>query len=373
MEKMTAAYNLETERKSKLSATSKVKMAKVAAVSEENEVDKESSAPKANSKNKQGEITKRDTLMEKVEQGNKAMCEALQSLTTHIASLQQNFTPAPMRVSEQPEQKYQPKAQPRNTTIRRCQQCQTSNPDGRCNHCYKCGSAEHWASGCRKKNVSANTAKIEIMLHSAGKMDQADLFTLKVPLTGKQRQTAKLVGKRCLVRASLGGVDTVVLWDTGSQVSIVGTNWRKTYLPHAEVRPVKELLEDGALELPAANGTSIPYEGWIEIEFSLSKNAVAGMSNRPVQVPILIASSDIERPIIGFNVIEELALRSDARLHPARSHGEQIMFSTQDCQSCFISPKGTKARQSAPHSQSRETSSDHSKEQSDGGAVWMAE
>lgn len=310
LEKMTAAYSLETERKNKLSATSKAKMVKVAAVSEENEeVDKESGAHKASSKNKQSEITKRDTLMEKVDQGNKAMCEALQNLTTHIASLQQTFTPPPARVSEQPERKYRP--QPKYTNIKRCQQCQASNPDGRCDHCYKCGSTEHWASGCRKKNVSANTSKIEIMLQPEGKMGQADLFSLRAPLTGKQRQTAKLVGKRCLVRASLGGVDTAILWDTGSQVSIVGTNWRKKYLPNAEVRPVKELLEDGALELSAANGTSIPYEGWIETEFSLCKNAVAGMSGRTIQVPILIARSDIERPIIGFNVIEELALRSD--------------------------------------------------------------
>lgn len=308
LEKMTVVYSLETERKNKLSAMSKTKMIKVATVSEENEVEKESCAHKPISKNKQCETTKRDTLMDDL--GNKAICEALQNLTTHIASLQQNCTAQPMRVNQQPDQRYRP--QPKNANIRQqCQQCQTSNPDGRCDHCYKCGSAEHWASGCRKKNVLANTSKVEITPRLEGKMDQADLCSLRVPLTGKQRQMAKLVGKRCLVCASLGGVDTAILWDTGSQVSIVGTNWRKKHLPDAEVRPVKELLEEGALELLAANGTSIPYEGWIETEFSLSKNAVAGMSDRPVQVPILVASGDIERPIIGFNVIEELALRSD--------------------------------------------------------------
>lgn len=92
-----------------------------------------------------------------------------------------------------------------------------------------------------------------------------DLFNLKTPLTGKQQQTAKLVGKRCLVRASLGRVDTTILWDTGSQVSIVGANWKRKYLPDVEVRPVEELLEEGALDLSAANGTDIPYEGWMGI------------------------------------------------------------------------------------------------------------
>lgn len=34
-------------------------------------------------------------------------------------------------------------------------------------------------------------------------------------------------------------------------------------------------------------------------------------SDKPVLVPILVASNDFERPIIGFNVIEEVALTHD--------------------------------------------------------------
>lgn len=214
-----------------------------------------------------------------------------------------------MRMSEQPDRKYRP--QPKTPNGKRCQMCQLSKAEGRCDHCYKCGSTEHWASGCRKKNASVSTNKIDIRLHHTEDMEKADLFSTNTPLTGKQRQTAKLVGKRCLVRASLGGVDTTILWDTGSQVSIVGTNWKKKYLPDIEVRPVKELLEEGVLELLAANGTDIPYEGWMEIEFTLCKDTVAGMSDKPVLVPILVASSNIDRPIIGFNVVEELALMND--------------------------------------------------------------
>ena len=306
LEKMTAAYRLEMERRNKLSTTTKLKMIRVAAISEESEENEH--VPKPN-KNKNGETNKRDTLMEKVDQGNKAICEAIQNLTTHIASLQQTPQDQPRRVSEEPNPKY--RTQPQTSNSRRCRKCQQSNPDGRCVHCYKCGSVEHWASGCRMRNVTANTSKIEILHCPAEKIEKAELFSLGAPLTGKQRQTAKLVGKRCLVRASLGGVDTTILWDTGSQVSIVGTNWKRKYLPDVEVRPVAELLEDGPLELSAANGTDIPYKGWMKIEVSLSKNAVAGMSEKPVLVPILVASSDIERPIIGFNVIEELALTSD--------------------------------------------------------------
>ncbi len=311
LEKVTMAYNLETERKNKLLSTSKAKMIRVAAISEEKEdVDKELQAHKLDGKNKHGEQNKRDTLMEKVDQGNKAICEAIQNLTTQIASLQQTPRFQPVRMSEQPSRKYKPQSKTPNS--KRCQTCQLSNAEGRCDHCYECGSTEHWASGCRKKNAPVSINKIDIQFQHREDRDKEDLFSLNTPLTGKQQQTAKLVGKRCLVRASLGGVDTTILWDTGSQVSIVGANWKKKYLPDIKVRPVKELLEEGALELSAANGTDIPYEGWMEIEFTLFKNAVAGMSDKPVLVPILVASSDIDRPIIGFNVVEELALTNDS-------------------------------------------------------------
>jgi len=96
------------------------------------------------------------------------------------------------------------------------------------------------------RNTSASTNKIEILIHPAENTDNVDLFSLRA-------KTAKLVGKRCLVRASLGGVDTSILWDTRSQVSIVGMNWKRKYLPDVKVRPVEELLEERALELSAAN------------------------------------------------------------------------------------------------------------------------
>lgn len=152
--------------------------------------------------------------MEKVDQDNKAICETIQHLTTQIASLNQTPRPQATKVGELPNRKYRP--QPKTANTKRCQQCQASNPEGRCGHCYKCGSAEHWAAGCRSKNISATTNKIETLLHPGEKMDNRDPFKLKAPLTGKQQLMAKLVGKRCLVRASIGGVDTTILWDTGS-------------------------------------------------------------------------------------------------------------------------------------------------------------
>lgn len=56
------------------------------------------------------------------------------------------------------------------------------------------------------------------------------------------------------------------------------------------MRPVRGLLEERALELSDENGTDIPNEGWIEIESTVSKDTVAGMSDRPVLVPVPVVA-----------------------------------------------------------------------------------
>lgn len=66
---------------------------------------------------------------------------------------------------------------------------------------------------------------------------------------------------------------------------------------------MKKLLKEEALEL-SATVEQTQNEGWMEAEFTLFKNAVAGMSDRLVMVPILVGSCDTECPITGFKVIE---------------------------------------------------------------------
>lgn len=56
------------------------------------------------------------------------------------------------------------------------------------------------------------------------------------------------------------------------------------------------------MDLSAANGTKIPYEGWIGVEFSLLAN-----KDSEILVPLLVTTNLLAKPIIGFNVIKELA------------------------------------------------------------------
>ena len=112
------------------------------------------------------------------------------------------------------------------------------------------------------------TSKIEITLTKTCAAETER----QLPLSRKQERAAKLLGQICLVQCSLDRIKTSVLWDAGLQVSIVGLNWKRKYLSDVEIRSVEELLDDGGLNLPAAKGTSVPFEGWFEVEFGLTDN-----------------------------------------------------------------------------------------------------
>ena len=55
--------------------------------------------------------------------------------------------------------------------------------------------------------------------------------------------------------------------------------------------------------IKAANGTSIPYKGWTELEFTLASN------QKSIIVPFLVTKEIIDLPLVGFNVIEEFIKR----------------------------------------------------------------
>ena len=87
-------------------------------------------------------------------------------------------------------------------------------------------------------------------------------------LTPKQHNAVvKLVGKQCTVKCIFNGTEVEALWDTGAQVSIISEGMLKG--TSHKVRAIAELLDTPNLSLSAANGTPIPYKGWVEINVKL--------------------------------------------------------------------------------------------------------
>ena len=140
--------------------------------------------------------------------------------------------------------------------------------------------------------------------------ERGDGYVFASHLTPKQHvAVAKLVGKKCKESCVLNGVSVEALWDTGAQVSIASKHWLEEYLPSLKLRNIKELLgEETGLNLIGANGGPIPFEGWVEVQFQL---ASSNQPSNPLSVPLLVARDELEFPIIGYNVIEEVIKDGD--------------------------------------------------------------
>ena len=100
------------------------------------------------------------------------------------------------------------------------------------------------------------------------------------------------------MRCKIDGIVSESLWDTGAMVSIVSRKWLDRNFANAQLRDVCELLDE-PLQLRTANKKPLPYSGWVDMKFELASGA-------HLRVPFLVVDSDIDRPIIGFNVILEI-------------------------------------------------------------------
>ncbi len=136
----------------------------------------------------------------------------------------------------------------------------------------------------------------------------------------KHSPVTSLVGKQCLVTCYLNGHKTEALWDTGSQVCIVDRRWKDQYIPGVKVRNVSEVTETADnLNLVAANGSNMPYEGWVEITFNLAPPA---NKIEALVIPVLVLKGQqLSKPIIGYNVIEQVMKRSEVSGQSGGSKG----------------------------------------------------
>ncbi|CAB3994835.1 Hypothetical predicted protein, partial [Paramuricea clavata] len=79
--------------------------------------------------------------------------------------------------------------------------------------------------------------------------------------------------------------------------------WLDEQLPDLPIRNTESLFNDGTeLDLKTANGTPMPYEGFVVVEFKLETSS----TDRTIMVPMLVTHETLDYPIIGYNVIEEL-------------------------------------------------------------------
>ena len=146
IQQMNVVVSEETERKSKLGTSNRHKSAKV---SEVHASQVEGSAQLGTSERK-SKIPEKDSL-----KGDKFMA-ALQAVRTELAtpkeSVEKNrareeqFVGASSGYQQQQQWNQRPKDSPN---------CQAAGRGESCDHCYVCGSSDHWFRGYRKRNGSS--------------------------------------------------------------------------------------------------------------------------------------------------------------------------------------------------------------------------
>lgn len=190
-------------------------------------------------------------------------------------------------------------------------------------YCTEACQNTHWNE---HKTICKAIRYLETKTQEEEKGNVETLFTSH--LNPKQQfGIAKLVGRKCEILCALNGKEARVLWDTGAQVSLVSKTWLNSNLPGIQLQNIASLLDHGdRLDLTAANGGKIQYEGYVEVGFSLK-----GRSEPQLTVPMLVTPGDLEQPIIGYNVIEELvkAGQGGETKHTGDGLLESLMMSFQ--------------------------------------------
>jgi len=97
-----------------------------------------------------------------------------------------------------------------------------------------------------------------------------------------------------------------------------------------------ELLGMDALDLKAANGTDLPYEGWVELTFNLVEDNV----DHNVNVPFLAAKDSLDMPIVGFNVIEEITKYFEALVQLMKSEPVKELATVKSRKQDTVIPRG---------------------------------
>lgn len=155
----------------------------------------------------------------------------------------------------------------------------------------------------RDKSQPHDAAALEL-----GKRDQS--MSLQ---TGNHRpppeKVAPLIGRKSLLKCSMNGYAVTAMLDTGANVSIIDHTWKNKYLPEKEIRPLSELMDE-ELSVTAVTGEAVPYDGWMEVVVNLQGNNDPDLS---IRVPFLVSRLDLERPLVGFNVIQELIKSNESR------------------------------------------------------------
>ena len=124
-------------------------------------------------------------------------------------------------------------------------------------------------------NFNKNASDFEKLCWAISELEKKhvnlNMCDIRKPVNANlQNRLVKLIGSKPIVMCELEGVESNVLLDTGSQVSMCDTEWLDARAPSAELKPVTDFLEkDEQVKFLAANNTEVQVVGAVVLNFTL--------------------------------------------------------------------------------------------------------
>ena len=190
--------------------------------------------------------------------------------------------------------------------------------------CEKCRCGRYCSETCLKvhENHKQYCAAICSLseFESQKRLDRSFCVTdnEKLPLKLK-KQLVSLVGEKPLVNVNLSGVQVEGLMDTGSQISAMDDETAQEKFPGVEIIAVEDFVKNDqkfdSLKITTANQSELKIKGVMVLDFGTKESP--GL----FQVPFLVTSDKLSRPIIGYNAME----------HFVRNFSDKVEMSTASC------------------------------------------
>ena len=206
--------------------------------------------------------------------------------------------------------------EPSSPPAKQCASCgQQESEDYQLKVCGNCQTTMYCSLECQRKNYHVHRSVCKtiktVNTHLIEKSQNQNFNTLEsirgqvFELSPKTKsKVCKLVGDKCLVNVVMDQVEQQVLWDTGAQVSLVDEKWVEANRLDKKVRPLQELF-DRDLVIKSASGDELVHTGWIDMNVSIKSD------KQGVSVPFLVTKVELDKPILGFNVIREFMNDTD--------------------------------------------------------------
>ena len=143
------------------------------------------------------------------------------------------------------------------------------------------------------------------MPHTNGSLSfQLDNTYIKRQMIGQQSKrlniTNDMVGTTTESPATIEGVNTTTLIDTGSCVSTISRQFYQSHLNHLELQKCEDILN-----IECANGDKLPYDGFFEASFTVQGLPV----KRQHAIFLIVPNSAYNQKVpilLGTNILQEL-------------------------------------------------------------------